>query len=220
LPGEYNVSATFNVSDLSLFEAGDLADLRTDPSQEGGDDTTTFVHSRELDTVGAVMDPTSPITRARARKLREDTSDMLRSSDTSTTTRNTIFARSKPITLLSVIDSTESGHVPVREVHCMISIKSLIEDPHLEVALGEPLVQDPHSEAAVGVQHLEDPEPQLDPTVEEESATEEEAEGMSVLGDCVPSDLLVSQGGPKIVHIKSPDIACKKLEGGPQILPE
>ena len=29
LPGEYNVSATFNVSDLSPFDAGD--DLRTNP---------------------------------------------------------------------------------------------------------------------------------------------------------------------------------------------
>ena len=103
----------------------------------------------------------------------------------------------------------------------MTTLISLIEDPHLEVALGEPLIQDPHSEAAMGVQHLEDPEPQLGPyTVEGESATKEKAEGMSVLGDCVSSDLLVSQGGPKIVHIKSPDIACKKLEGGPQILPE
>ena len=36
LPGEYNVSATFNVSDLSLFDVGD--DLRINPSQEEGND--------------------------------------------------------------------------------------------------------------------------------------------------------------------------------------
>ena len=36
LPGEYNVSATFNVIDLSLFYVGD--DLRTNPFQEEGND--------------------------------------------------------------------------------------------------------------------------------------------------------------------------------------
>jgi len=36
LPGEYNVSATFNVSDLSPFDAD--SDLRTNPFQEGGSD--------------------------------------------------------------------------------------------------------------------------------------------------------------------------------------
>ncbi|KAL4282475.1 hypothetical protein GQ457_16G018630 [Hibiscus cannabinus] len=34
LPGEYNVSATFNVSDLTSFH--DPSDLRTNPFQEGG----------------------------------------------------------------------------------------------------------------------------------------------------------------------------------------
>lgn len=37
LPGEYNVSATFNVSDLSPFDVGD-EDLRTNPLQEEGND--------------------------------------------------------------------------------------------------------------------------------------------------------------------------------------
>ena len=36
LPDEYNVSATFNVTDLSLFYVGD--DLRTNPFQEEGND--------------------------------------------------------------------------------------------------------------------------------------------------------------------------------------
>ena len=36
LPDEYGVSATLNVSDLSPFDAGD--DLRTNPSNEGGND--------------------------------------------------------------------------------------------------------------------------------------------------------------------------------------
>ena len=38
LPSEYNVSATFNVADLSSFAAGDDFDLRTNPFQEEGND--------------------------------------------------------------------------------------------------------------------------------------------------------------------------------------
>jgi hypothetical protein len=36
LPGEYNISATFNVSDLSLFDIGD--DSRLNPFEERGND--------------------------------------------------------------------------------------------------------------------------------------------------------------------------------------
>lgn len=36
LPGEYNVSVSFNVTDLSPFDAGEY--LRTNPFQEGGND--------------------------------------------------------------------------------------------------------------------------------------------------------------------------------------
>jgi hypothetical protein len=36
LPGEYNISATFNVSDLSLFDVGD--DSRSNPFEERGND--------------------------------------------------------------------------------------------------------------------------------------------------------------------------------------
>ena len=36
LPGEYSISASFNVSDLSPFDTGD--DLRANPSQEEGND--------------------------------------------------------------------------------------------------------------------------------------------------------------------------------------
>ena len=41
LPGEYQVSATFNVADLSPFDnAG--ADSRTNPFEEGGNDTNNL----------------------------------------------------------------------------------------------------------------------------------------------------------------------------------
>ena len=38
LPGEYNVSTTFNVSDLTLFDVNEEADLRTNPFEEGESD--------------------------------------------------------------------------------------------------------------------------------------------------------------------------------------
>ncbi|GKV49085.1 hypothetical protein SLEP1_g55854 [Rubroshorea leprosula] len=67
LPGEYNVSATFNVSDLSPFDVGD--DLRTNPFEERGndgnqDDSISTTSCDPLRTQGG------PVTRARA-KMRE-----------------------------------------------------------------------------------------------------------------------------------------------------
>ena len=38
LPGEYNISATFNVADLSLFDVGDGLNSRTNPFEERGND--------------------------------------------------------------------------------------------------------------------------------------------------------------------------------------
>lgn len=62
LPGEYNVSSTFNVSDLSLFDAGE--DSRTNLFKEGGNDA---LHTSN--------DPfqlsQGPITRSKAKRLNE-----------------------------------------------------------------------------------------------------------------------------------------------------
>ena len=58
LLGEYQVSATFNVTDLSLFEAGH--DLRTNPSQEEGNDG---VQARRW-SADPLEVPLGPITRA------------------------------------------------------------------------------------------------------------------------------------------------------------
>lgn len=65
LPGEYNVSATFNVTDLSLFDVGD--DLRTNPFQEEGNDAI-HVNTTPRDQVQV---PIGPVTRARAKKFKE-----------------------------------------------------------------------------------------------------------------------------------------------------
>ncbi|PON53631.1 hypothetical protein PanWU01x14_200690 [Parasponia andersonii] len=66
LPGEYNVSATFNVTDLSPFVAGD-DDLRANPSQEGGNDEDI----KAVKIRGPVQVPVGPVTRARAKRFEE-----------------------------------------------------------------------------------------------------------------------------------------------------
>ena len=62
LPGEYNISATFNVSNLSPFDVGD--DLRTNPFEERGNDENQQ----------ALKDPllvlVGPITRVRSKKIK------------------------------------------------------------------------------------------------------------------------------------------------------
>ena len=64
LPGEYNVSSTFNVFDLSLFDADGESDLRTNHSQEGENDED-MTKSKGKDPLGG------PMTRVRARKAKE-----------------------------------------------------------------------------------------------------------------------------------------------------
>jgi len=62
LPGEYGVSATFNVSDLSLFDVGD--DSRSNPFEERGDD----VIQPSKDPLKVLA---GPVTRLRAKKFKE-----------------------------------------------------------------------------------------------------------------------------------------------------
>ena len=69
LPGEYNVSATFNVTDLSPFDVGD--DLRTNPFQEGGNDVDIKA-TPSTPTNGPMHIPIGPLTRARARRFKEE----------------------------------------------------------------------------------------------------------------------------------------------------
>jgi hypothetical protein len=64
LPGEYNVSATFNVTDLSPFDVGD--DLRANPFQEEGNDGDQGTTSKDL-----VQVLIGPVTRARAKKFKD-----------------------------------------------------------------------------------------------------------------------------------------------------
>ena len=79
LPGEYNISSTFNVSDLSLF---DDADLWANHLQERGDDgimggennQRQFGEGLEKDSKmnkDPLHIPTGPITRSRSKKMQQ-----------------------------------------------------------------------------------------------------------------------------------------------------
>ena len=63
LLGEYNISATFNISDLSPFDVGD--DSRTNPFEERGNDEN---HKAFKDSLHV---PVGPITKARSKKIKE-----------------------------------------------------------------------------------------------------------------------------------------------------
>ena len=63
LLGEYNISATFNVFDLSPFNVGDNS--RTNPFEKRGNDENQQVFKDPLHV------PVGPITRARSKKINE-----------------------------------------------------------------------------------------------------------------------------------------------------
>ena len=63
LPGEYNISATFNVSDLSLFDVGD--DSRINHFKERENDENQQVFNDPLHC------PDGPITKAKSKKIKE-----------------------------------------------------------------------------------------------------------------------------------------------------
>ncbi|XP_042972946.1 uncharacterized protein LOC122304748, partial [Carya illinoinensis] len=65
LPSEYNVSATFNVSDLSPFDVGE--DSRSNPFEERGNDGNQGGATLK----DPLQIPDGPITRSRAKKIKE-----------------------------------------------------------------------------------------------------------------------------------------------------
>ena len=70
-PGEYGVSTTFNVSDLTLFDVGD--DSRSNPFKERGDDENQANTKHNY-----ANDPLEvPITRAWENKLKETLNELI-----------------------------------------------------------------------------------------------------------------------------------------------
>lgn len=74
LQGKYTISSTFNIADLVPFVA-DITDLRSNPLQVGGDDTSR-AKEKELDELALEPDrreikEDGPMTRARTKRHRE-----------------------------------------------------------------------------------------------------------------------------------------------------
>jgi hypothetical protein len=70
LPGEYNISATFNVSDLSLFDVGD--DSRSNPFEEMGND-----ENQQTPLEDPFHLPVVPITKARSKKIKKSLNGLI-----------------------------------------------------------------------------------------------------------------------------------------------
>ena len=73
LTGEYNISATFDVSDLSPFDVGD--DLRTNPFEEKGNDENQQALNDSL------YVPVGPIIRAKSKKIKEALNGLILTQD-------------------------------------------------------------------------------------------------------------------------------------------
>jgi hypothetical protein len=94
LPGEYNISATFNVSDFSLFDVGENS--RLNPFEERGNDENQQAPLKDPlhVPVGPITDgnqgepslkdplqvPDGPITRSRPKKIKEAMQGLVQST--------------------------------------------------------------------------------------------------------------------------------------------
>jgi hypothetical protein len=119
LPGEYGVSASFNVADLSPFDVG--ADLRTNPSQEGKNDANQgagLVRDQGAGLVehthgNGVQDPLSlpsgPITRLRAKRFKEALNGLIQESWADF--ENTKMGSNNNQGLVHVIRASEETHI-------------------------------------------------------------------------------------------------------------
>jgi hypothetical protein len=74
LPGEYGVSATFIVSDLTLFDVGD--DSKSNPFEERGDDADQ-PNTKRNHATDQLEVPIEPITIARTKKLKEALNELV-----------------------------------------------------------------------------------------------------------------------------------------------
>ena len=69
LPSDYNISATFNVSNLSPFDVGDNS--RMNPFEESGNDENQLAFKDPLHV------PVGPITRARSKKIKKILNELI-----------------------------------------------------------------------------------------------------------------------------------------------
>ena len=102
LPGEYNISVTFNVSDLSLFDVGD--DSRSNPFKERGNDKNQQVPLKD-----PLHVPVRPITRARSKKIKEALNGLIQYIWTNSTTGHSKLGPKKDEDVINLIQATDGA---------------------------------------------------------------------------------------------------------------
>jgi hypothetical protein len=111
LPGEYNVSATFNVSDLSPYDVGDNS--RSNPFEERGNDE----HHGGPSLKDPLQVSDGPITWSRAKKIKKAMRGLVQSTWTkfanlsSKTPTFKMGLKEEEPALIHVIQATEGGGI-------------------------------------------------------------------------------------------------------------
>ena len=73
LPGEYNISATFNISDLSTFDVVDNSRMNTFEKRGNDENQQAFKDPLHV--------PVGPITKARSKKIKETLNGLIQTQD-------------------------------------------------------------------------------------------------------------------------------------------
>jgi hypothetical protein len=102
LPGEYNISATFNVSDLSLFYVGD--DSRSNPFEERGNDENQQALLKD-----PLHVPVGPITRARSKKIKEALNGLIQDIWADYTTGHSKLGSKEDEGVINLIQATDGA---------------------------------------------------------------------------------------------------------------
>uniref|UniRef100_A0A2N9IEH6 Integrase catalytic domain-containing protein n=1 Tax=Fagus sylvatica TaxID=28930 RepID=A0A2N9IEH6_FAGSY len=102
LPGEYNISATFNVSDLSLFDVGD--DSRSNPFEERGNDENQQALLKD-----PLHVPVGPITRARSKKIKEALNGLIQDIWADSTTGHSKLGPKEDEGVINLIQATDGA---------------------------------------------------------------------------------------------------------------
>ena len=102
LPGEYNISAIFNVSDLSPFDVSD--DSRTNPFEERGNDENQQAPFKD-----PLHVPVGPITRARSKKIKEALNGLIQDIWADSTTRHSKLGPKEDEGVINLIQATDGA---------------------------------------------------------------------------------------------------------------
>ncbi|KAL2474616.1 Uncharacterized protein Adt_35352 [Abeliophyllum distichum] len=105
LLGEFNVSTTFNISDLSPFDADD--DSRSNLFKEGGDDASYEPDANHGPTShDSTRIPIGTLTRSRAKKIKEDIQSLVQTLLADADIKNTSLTNKVP-TWIQLIQAKE-----------------------------------------------------------------------------------------------------------------